>query len=292
MEDVTISSKVVTGKRVSMWHEFRDNPLAGVVQLGSPIVLLAIAVKLVVSHAGMGLGGYILYGVIAIAALIGTFVLLGTRKSLILDCECPGCGAPGRRHFKAPDEFRKVPFDTCDRCMICMSANGLEVSELPLEALDSFMIGRDQYAHAVRRDDKGEIHLELPPMCTICGSRDVAATRSIMSYDFGGGDGLSTVVNEVNYARTGTTRDRFVDRASASHDGELDMLSLCKVQVPLCKAHTEKARPLPYPISCSQQCDLWFESYRYYKAFCAANHVKPPAAVGDQLPRATANQRH
>lgn len=93
MEGPTVSSKVAIDKRVAWWRRLVAQPGYALFMLASPPVLLAVLIKLGFFHAGMGGGGYALYGALALIAAFGCFLLNDARDAQSIEAECPSCGS-------------------------------------------------------------------------------------------------------------------------------------------------------------------------------------------------------
>lgn len=241
----------------------------------SPPVLIFAAIKLLFFYSKLGTGATILYVLLALVAFGGLFVLGVVREHLPVECECPSCGMRTWFQFmeRAIDSEPRVA--RCEQCLVYVNLKGDNVTEVPLEtvlSMPNFEIHSDQYApHAPRNGTRFEF--VMPTHCALCGAADAPHQRGIQLWDVN--TGVNTgLLKQVEHVRTGSVVHGFVQNSPS------DAISaVLHVQVPVCEKH--KALVVrPEPLAADNSATLCCASYRFYKAFIAANNVVPRGSEG------------
>jgi len=271
----TVSSKVVRGKPVARWRQFRDSPGVTIWMYASAPALILAAVKLLFFYSRLSTWGTIFYVLLALVAIGGLITLSVYRENLQIECECPSCGTSAWFSFQERSEVAEPRVAMCDHCLIYMSIKGDEVAEVPLEtvlSMPNFEIHSDQYApHAPRNESRYEF--VMPAFCALCGSTDAPHQRGIQLWELN--TGVNTgVLKQVEHVRTGSVVHGFVQNSPS------DAISaVLHVQVPVCEKH--KALVVrPEPLAADNSATLCCASYRFYKAFVVANNVVPRFSEG------------
>lgn len=157
------------------------------------------------------------------------------------------------------------------------------------EALDAvemirtpYVLVSDQYLPAVRKTNRGYYRFEMPPMCAVCGDPHATHHREIGNGDAMGND-LSAlgVVGAIAGDVAGVPsrqRDQRTGSTTEPTDNERNSRGLSELKAPVCAKHTKDESYFGDPLEYSSG-KLKFASYRYYKAFCEANHIERAAAV-------------
>lgn len=268
---ITVSSNVVTGRRVPWWRAVLAQPGYAAFVFASPPVLLAVLYKLVFRHAGMDGLSYAFWGGLALAAATGCVLLnLARNDGTPLEAECPACGTRGIWSYTPPVDRPDPRGQLCAACGAYAGTNGLELRELPIGAKGEFEIDSERYAREVRRDAQSRIMFEMPAFCAICGSDDAVSRRKLDVFSSGPA-GSDEVWRQLNYAATGNRGQM----ASARRPDSIRGSDLEHIEVPVCERHVS-APSQPGPMWTNDAGTLRFSSYRYYKAFCAANRVAAP----------------
>lgn len=265
--DVQVSSKVTTGTHPPWWRVMLSS--AGwAIWLVCSVVGLGYAVfKIGFDRQWLDSGDYMFYGAILIVFVIGLLIARASRAGWrkTLECECPACGMVTMMEFDADPPIRR-----CDRCGAYCRANGTAVSELPLDTLSParFIVESNRYFDIVRCEPGYTLNFEMPPFCAVCGAADAPHTVPVEVGASSGSDRDGFVAQEINYQLTGKHH-----ASSGRTHGRVKGYDLEATKVPVCAAHT---KPDPRPMSSDDWGMLGFTSYRYYKAFVAANRVRPP----------------
>jgi hypothetical protein len=223
-----------------------------------------------------------------LAALGSLRTSLKKQKTRLLDSKCPSCGCEGRWYFG------EGSFGVCGACGACLRGKGHKVTEFQIETVQSgigFPVLAGQYLPVATRDDHQRIQLVMPAMCAICGSPKAPNLYDIVTNDDGTPtlDAIaSTAMKEAKFAHTGTTRDRAVISTVQQDPSEVGILELRHLKAPVCSNHSKRGGRAPF--ECYPSGVLRFASYRYYKAFCAANQILPAGKLAAEFPTASINK--
>lgn len=268
--DATVSSNVVTGKRVPWWRAVLAQPGFALFAFASPPVLLWALYQLLFHHGWMGGLGYVIWGGLAVVAAIGCLLLNMARSDQPLEAACPVCGTRGMWTYMDRVEHPDPIGQLCAACGAYDGTNGLEVRELSLDAKGAFEIDSDRYARHVKRDAQGRITFEMPAFCAVCGSDDATSRRKIdaPASESSGGD---EAWKQVNYAYSGH-RGQIAQFTPAD---AIRGVNLQHIEVPVCERHASSSGQ-PDAMWTNDVATLRFGSYRFYKAFCGLNDITAP----------------
>ena len=201
-------------------------------------------------------------------ALAGLIVLITLREMLPVESECPACDAMTWFEF-----FAKPSYARCLECLayaVRRDERNDQIAEAPIEMTSDvgFKVYNEQYKDIVQRGDNGRVIFALPSFCAMCGSAATHA-RSI-TIRFRSSGGKSNFWRGVNYARSGTPgRDSsYVRSEREAISGE----NFRGMEIPVCAKHLNTQEFLN-PVEVDDSGNLDFASYRFYKAFIAANHI-------------------
>ncbi len=280
-------SKTVTGTRRPWWRSY-DGFWSAALELGSPALVLWSVWWFVGmargcshdfddDHMGPTVVGSIFFFFVGVFAIFLVGQLRRTIRSFVLVGPCPVCGADGQRDFF--EDKRDAEPTPCGSCLAYLRANGLEISE---ERLDAFQEIRVPYrvTHAQLGD---RVELTWPAMCSVCGAADAPHQREIHDGDTYVsnrptvlGDIVSSAAG-ITYSQRARARYSTPSKTPAEEAEAALHERLSKRTTPVCDAHTEKAAYWSWPVEVSGT-DLSFGSYRYYRAFCEQNGIRPHAA--------------
>jgi hypothetical protein len=180
MEEPSVSSSIVTGKRVPWWRGVLAQPGYAAFVFASPPVLIAVLYKLVFRHAGMDGLSYAFWGGLALVAATGCVLLnLARNDGQPVEADCPVCGTRGIWAYMPPVDHPDPRGQLCSACGAYVGTNGLEVRELALGAMGEFAIDSERYARDVQRDAQRRITFEMPAFCASCGSEDATSRRKL-----------------------------------------------------------------------------------------------------------------
>ena len=244
----------------------------------SPPLLILAAVKLVFFYSRLSTGATFLYILLALVA-IGGLVMLGLiRSKRPLECECPACGKLVWFEFAKQPTPPDLSIARCDKCLIYVCRREVDISEAALETtndVERFIVHSNQYETNVRRNAEGRIAFDMPTFCALCGAAEAPyLLKAEISYS---DTSVNTeLVRQANYARTGSRGHGVGSGSAVTRISGTDFLGQ---QVAVCAQH-QAPTTRPVPLSISDWGGLYFASYRFYKAFVAANHISPPGAEG------------
>ena len=281
-------SKTVTGTRRPWWRSY-DGFWSAAIELGSPAAVLWSVWWFVGmargcghdfddDHIGPTVVGSIFFFFVFVFGVVMVGMLRRTMRSFVLISPCPVCGADGQRDFF--EDKRDAEPTPCGTCLAYLRANGLEISEERLEAFQEIVT-----PYRVTHAQLGEqTEFAWPPMCSVCGAADAPHHREIEDADLAryaqpgvlgtiAGDVVSNAAGipysaRVRAKHSSLQKTPAEEAAAALHD------RLAKITTPVCDKHTAKAAYWSRPLEVSD-ADLSFGSYRYYKAFCEQNQIRP-----------------
>lgn len=272
MESPSVSSRVVTGRRVSWWRRVLAQPGFAIFAFGSPPVLLWALYRLVVHHRGMDVLGYMFWGGLALVAVIGCVLLnLARTDGQPLEAACPVCGTRGIWSYIDAVDHPNPIGQLCSACGAYDGTNGLEIRELSLDAKGEFEIDSDRYAKHVKRDAEGRMTFTMPSFCAVCGSDEATHRRKIDAYSAESARGGGELVRQANYALTGH-RGQIQNFTPAD---AIRGVNLQHLEVPVCDRHVTPSAQ-PDAMWTNDAATLRFGSYRFYKAFCSLNDIAAP----------------
>lgn len=271
VEEPTVSSKVVRGKPVSQWRQLRKTPSEMIWAWGALPAFVLSAVKLVFFYSTLSFWATAFYILLGLVSIVGLAILSYERSIRQIDSECPACGV--RVWFALPrrNVDKETPIARCGRCLAYVAQRDGEIQEVPIETVSErpgFGIHYTQYEDRFRR--QGGVKFIMPPFCAICGSHDVHEQREIEVIYVATSSGDSVFWREANYELRGS----YSPGTASAPDG-LTASDLRDVRVPVCELHGKSKAYRPFPLSSDDWGTLQFASYRFYKAFCVANHITP-----------------
>jgi len=221
-------------------------------------------------HVGDTVVGTAFFAIVAIVGVMGIRAFFGSMRDVVLDSACPCCGARQIRNFGDPSQSEVIP-PACGACIAYLRAQGLEVTEERLDAIDhmggTYIVPPARYLPVADRDSQGRFTFQMPPVCAGCGSADAPHLRDIEAWGRAGA-GLGFVGTQMSY--TGVPgRD---GRSTTESQAEVLDAGLREIKVPVCVRHTRHASLVYAPCE-YKSGGLVIASYRFYKAFCELNRL-------------------
>jgi hypothetical protein len=235
-------------------------------------------------------------GLIATIGLSAVFVLLfiigvlalsswgGYFSKTVLESDCPVCGTRAKRDYNERAT-------SCGTCIAYLRADGTRVREESIDAQDgSYMVEDKRLRPALKPLGRDGVAVAMPAICAVCGSPDATQQRTIsriFETELPGASIAGAVAKEVAYsamsrearAKTGLWgplgSGPYQGVKGPAKDADLDP-ALAEVKFPVCETHA--AGGPSEPIRCMTG-NLWFTSYRYYKAFLAENGIDGPVTA-------------
>ncbi|HSD91197.1 MAG TPA: hypothetical protein VLB44_26925, partial [Kofleriaceae bacterium] len=218
-----------------------------------------------------------------VAGGFGVWSFFDTRRSLVLESECPCCGSFRRRTFADPGD----PISCAVECGSCIAY--LRASREPLEVREEspgasqpylpFVLDPELYVPKARINNHQRFEFEMPTMCAVCGVRDADQRRPI-AFAGGGDPGvLGDIAGAVASDLAGKTRGSGGVLGGVGKSSSLEKYAaqLMGIETAVCTKHTREADRLATPPLEYRNDKLLFTSYGYYKAFCTLNHITRPA---------------
>lgn len=284
-------SKVV-GRRLGFWRGTNPFVLAFVFVICPLCVVLSARYLVGLRHVPNlfeDFGDYLIPSVLAVVGLlmgpIGLWTLSRSRRAYVIVSACPACGFEKQRDFGDAKQKNPTPV-ACGHCLAYLRVHPkkLVVRELsrdePSNLISYYGLWSEQYVGIVpRRDDQPDrpFAFTMPQLCAICSAPDAPFLYKIGYCGPAGGTGLlGKVAFPVNYAGKATPSARDDLEEANQH-----------IQTPVCARHKD------YIAMERDSGYLCFCSYRYYREFCALNHITEGpdvayARVHGEAPKAVA----
>jgi hypothetical protein len=298
--DVPHSSNVVTGRRVKFWQAPGWLDIEGVFKLASPLLIVWAVYWEIGRFRRPGhlldddnIGGTIIgipFGLIMLlVGIIGAVLLRNEFRDWMIDSACPVCGATALRTFPLDTAAEPASSVECGSCTAYLRATGPAVREEALEATGFYSLHRVHYVSVVRHEGE-HLRFDMPAMCAHCGALPTTTVEIADADKLSSGGGGGVLGDIASFAGRELVNDtmptRYSDglhhpttssepdpaKVAAAEAAKALNEELAGIQVPVCEAHADGGvfRASVYRSSGL----LYFCSYRYYRAFAAANGIQ------------------
>lgn len=281
-----MSQPKVVGRRLGFWEGW-DVKSVLILLLGPLFILLAL--RSFSNHGDM------VYTVVLAALGVGAtafsiWLMVSAPSRYTVVSPCPVCGASDTRYFGNAADKKQARSIACNHCLAYLRVNPktLEVFEESPNAVyntTNFEVRYEQFWWAVpRRDDADHTFmLEMPAMCSVCCSTDAPFQEDIR--EEAPPQAVGGLVGAATWRASGNTGGTPDELPSQVRDRAVKHLKR-----PACERHN--AKTLFYDAVTYSCGALSFESYAYYKEFCALNKITLSVAdapkFDDALPDAVA----